>query len=264
MVIGVDPIIVSLGPVAIRWFGVLALLGLGVGLGLTLRAARAIGIPGERVLDAAAWSIPVGVLSARAAHVMGAWEYYFTRPAEIWQITLGGLSLWGGLVGGSVAAAIALRRDPLSRARIADAASPGLALGIAIGQVGRFLNGDGQGLPTNLPWGTRYTHELSAVPDFGVPRHPAQVYDGIVALLVFALLLRLPRTGPIGVRFWTFLALYGGARVALGGVRLEPAFLFGLQEEQLIALFAAIFAVVQVLRAWRAARASPRLALLDP
>src|SRR5919204_3819280 len=144
MVIGVDPIIVSLGPLAIRWFGVLALLGLGGGLGLTLRAARAIGIPSERVLDAAAWSIPVGVLCARAIHVLGAWEYYFTQPAEIWQFTLGGLSLWGGLVGGSVAAAIVLRRDPLMRARIADAAAPGMALGIAIGQFGSFLNGDGQ------------------------------------------------------------------------------------------------------------------------
>jgi phosphatidylglycerol:prolipoprotein diacylglycerol transferase len=263
MVIDVDPIVISLGPLAIRWFGVLALLGLGVGSGLTLGVARASGIPNERVLDAAAWSIPVGVLSARALHVLSAWEYYFTKPAEIWQVTLGGLSLWGGLVGGSIAAALALRRDPLVRARIADAAAPGLALGIAIGQVGSFLNGDGQGVPADLPWGTRYTHELSAVPDFGVLRHPTQVYDGIVALLLFALLVLLPRTALPGLRFWTFLALYGGARVALGAVRLEPAFLFGLQLDQLVALLAVIFAVMQALGARRVARAAPRLALLD-
>jgi phosphatidylglycerol:prolipoprotein diacylglycerol transferase len=256
MVIGVDPVLVALGPVAIRWSGVLALLGLAVGLGLTLRTARATGIPGERVLDAAAWSIPVGVLGARALHALGEWEYYLTRPADIWPVTLSGLSLWGGLVGGALVGARVLRRDPLLRARIADAAAPGLALGIAIGRVGSFLDGAGQGLPTDLPWGTRYTNELSAVPDFGVPRHPAQVYEGAVALVVFGLLLLLPRTAPTGLRFWTFLAFLGGARIALGGLRLEPAFLFGLQLEQLIALLALVFAVAQAVGARRPVRRS--------
>ncbi|HYW89535.1 MAG TPA: prolipoprotein diacylglyceryl transferase family protein, partial [Chloroflexota bacterium] len=92
--------------------------------------------------------------------------------------------------------------------------------------------------------------------DFGVARHPAQVYDALIALALFALLKALPQSLPAGTRLATFLVLYGLGRVILGQVRLDPAFLFGLQIEQLLALGCVAFGVglglQPLLRRWTA------------
>src|SRR5258707_1231401 len=112
MTIPFDPILVGFGTLALRWFGVLALVGLGLALWRTLQALE--GEPRARAaaLDALAWALPVGVLMARVVHVLGWWDYYFTHTGEIWQLGLGGLSLWGGLVGGGAVALARLRAEP--------------------------------------------------------------------------------------------------------------------------------------------------------
>jgi phosphatidylglycerol:prolipoprotein diacylglycerol transferase len=243
--IGWTPVVVSLGPVEVRWLSLLVLAGLGLGIWGTLREARARRLPRGRVLDALAWAIPVGVISAWLVHLLGWWDSYLTRPADILRLSPDTLSLWGGLVGGGLVAAAALGHDPGRRTRIFDVAVPWAALGIAVGRLGMFVDGLGQGLPTDLPWATRYTNPLSSTPDFGVPRHPAQLYDGLVALTLFVLLRAAAGRMPDGSRLWLGVAGYGLARVALGAVRLEPAFLFGVQIEQMIAAACVALAVTR-------------------
>ena len=247
MIISLDPVLVAAGPLVVRWGNLLALVGLALGIWLMLRRARALGIARQPILRALAWAIPAGVLTARLVHLLGWWDYYLTRPVDIWRLSPDGLSLWGGLVGGGLVAAASLRHAPERRARILDAAAPGVALGIAVGRLGMFLDGAGQGLPSDLPWATRYSSPFSATPDFGVPRHPAQLYDGLFALGMF-LLLELLWRGRLahGRRLWLFMVLYGLARVALGLVRLDPPFLLGLQIEQLIALGCVAVGVLQL------------------
>jgi prolipoprotein diacylglyceryltransferase len=239
--LGFDPVLVQFGSWAVRPFGLLSFIGVAISVWLTVRQAT----KDERrhVLRAAAWALPVGVLTAHVVHVLGWWDYYLMRPGEIWQLGISDLSLWGGLVGGGVIAASVLRRDRARRRRIFDLATTNLALGVAIGRLGAFLEGAGQGVPSDLPWATQYTSRLAATPDFGVPRHPAQVYDGLVAAALFLTLTKLRSRLPAGVTSAVFLTLYGGARVALGSVRAEPPFLFGLQIEQLLALGAIVVGI---------------------
>jgi phosphatidylglycerol---prolipoprotein diacylglyceryl transferase len=249
MVIWTPPELLRLGPLAIGPFGLAALLGLTLGLWLGLRRAAAAGLPRAPLLDAAAWVIPIGVLGARLVFVLGSWDQFFTDAASIWQLPLTGLSLWGGLVSGGLAASAYLGARGIDRARVADAVAPGLALGILVGRIGEFFQGVGQGTASTLPWATRYTSPLSGTPDFGLPRHPAQLYDAAVALALLAFLAWSSRLSlPAGARFWLFLGVYGAARVALGPVQLEPPFLFGLQIDQLLAGGAALVAAVQLAR----------------
>jgi phosphatidylglycerol:prolipoprotein diacylglycerol transferase len=236
--IGLSPIVVDFGPVAIRWAGLFGLLGLGLAVWLTIRQAQRAGVRAARssVLDALAWGLPLGIVTARLVHLLGWWDYYLTRSAELWQAPhIDGLALWGGLVGGALIVAARLRRDPTRRRRVLDAAAPAALIGIAVGRLGEFLEGQGQGVPTDLPWGTQYSDPLAATPDFGLMRHPAQLYDALAALLIAVVVLRVPRSLSPGTRAALALVLYGAVRIALGGVRLEPAFLFGLQLEQLLA-----------------------------
>jgi phosphatidylglycerol:prolipoprotein diacylglycerol transferase len=181
-------------------------------------------------------------------HVLGYWDYYFTNTSQLWQLNIDGLSLWGGLLGGALVAAARLKRDPLRRRKILDAVAPYVAVGLAVGRVGEFLDGHGQGLPSGLAWATQYASRLAATPDFGVPRHPAQLYDALLALALFGLLRLMPTYAPAGTRSAAFLVLYGCGRLLLGAVRLDPAFLFGLQIEQLLAIGAVGFGVVYGIR----------------
>jgi phosphatidylglycerol:prolipoprotein diacylglycerol transferase len=248
MIVAIDPIVASIGPLAVRWFGLLALLGLGLATWLSLRGLARQHLSRRAALDALAWALPAGILVGRLVHVLGWWDYYFTHTAEIWQLNLDGLSLWGGLLGGLAIGFARLRRDPLRRRRILDVVAPNLALGIAVGRMGAFLDGHGQGLPTDLAWATQYANRLAATPDFGVPRHPAQVYDALIALAVWAVLLVLPRRLPAGSRMALFFVLYGAGRLMLGAVRLDPSFLFGLQIEQLLAIGGVAFGLAYGVR----------------
>ncbi len=247
MSLGFDPIVVAIGPLAVRWFGLLALVGLGVGVYVTLRQASFYGVERSAILAALPWALPVGVLSARFVHVVGWWDYYLIRPAEIWQLGIDGLSLWGGLAGGACAAFLALRRQSGMRKRAFDTAALGVAIAIAVGRLGAFLDGHGQGVPSDLPWATFYTHPLAATPDFGVPRHPVQLYDGLLCVAIAALLARVP----LGWRAATFGSLYAAARVTMSGFYLDSAFLFGWQIEQIVAAGVGAGAILLGLRSVR-------------
>ncbi|HEY3058149.1 MAG TPA: prolipoprotein diacylglyceryl transferase family protein [Chloroflexota bacterium] len=229
IVIPFDPLVVHVGPWAVRLFGVLAVAGLGAASWFTLRQLD--DNDRRRALRAIAWAIPVGVLSARAADILTWWDYYLLHLQDLPRLSPDGLLLWGGLVGGGLVASAALRHDPARRARIFNAAAPGVALGIAIGRFGQLLDGFGQGLPSSLVWATQYSSRLMATPDFGVPRHPVQIYDGLIALgLYFALRQLRPEW-----RAATFLIAYAAAGLALAPLKIEPPFLFGLRIEQLLA-----------------------------
>jgi len=255
VLIAIDPVVVAVGPLAVRWFGLLALAGLGLAVWRSVRELERAGLPRRPALDALAWALPSGLLVARLVHVLGWWDYYLTHASELWQLPIDGLSLWGGLCGGGVIAVARLRskRDPARWRRILDVVAPNVALGIVVGRLGAFLDGHGQGIPSDLPWATQYASRLAATPDFGVSRQPAQLYDALVAMLVFAVVSTLPRGWPAGSRAALGCGLYGTARLLLGAVRLDPPFLFGLQVEQLLALggvgFGAWYGVRPVLAA---------------
>jgi phosphatidylglycerol---prolipoprotein diacylglyceryl transferase len=255
VILPINPVLVAFGPLAVRWFGLLALLGLGLAVWLSLRDLERARLSPRVALDALAWALPIGLLVGRLVYVLGWWDYYLMHAAELGQLDVADLSLWGGLLGGMAIAAARLKRDPLRRRRIFDVVAPNAALGIAVGRLGAFLDGHGQGLPSALPWATMYASPRAASPDFGVPRHPAQLYDALVALALFAVLRSLPRGLPAGVRVAGFLMLYGTAGVGLGAVRIDPAFLFGLQIEQLLAIGAAAFGLFYGVRPLLAVRA---------
>jgi phosphatidylglycerol---prolipoprotein diacylglyceryl transferase len=250
VVIALDPILLNVGPLAVRWFGLLALLGLGLAVWLSLREIQRQALPRAMALDALAWGVPAGLLTARLVYVLGWWDYYLTHGNELWQLNLDGLSLWGGLVGGTLIAAARLGRGGnwRRRRRIFDAVAPGVALGIAIGRLGAFVDGHGQGMPSALPWATQYTNRLASTPDFGVPRHPAQLYDGLVALALWLVASHLPSRLPAGTRLVVFAGTYATARLALGAVRLDPPFVLGLQVEQVLALGVLVGSLTYALR----------------
>lgn len=241
MTIAFDPILLVLGPVAVRPFGLLSLLGMLVGVVAAARAATRAGIPKRWVMDALVWGLPAGIVCGRAVAVLASWEYYLGHAAEIARVGVAEVSLAGALWGGGLVGLARLRAHrPQSqasvggRAGLMDVAAPGVLVAVAIGQVGALLEGAGQGRPADLAWATLYTSPLSAAPDLGVPRHPVQLYTTVAALLVWLVVQRVPLSWPNGSRGNLAVALGGAVWLALGAVRLEPSFLFGIGLEELL------------------------------
>jgi phosphatidylglycerol:prolipoprotein diacylglycerol transferase len=242
-----EPVLGRLGPFTIRWFGLLLLLGVAIGVLLTYRRAASSGTTGPIVVDAASWALPLGLIGSRFLHVIANWEYYATHPAVLLDLGSGGLDAWGALLTGALAAFLFCRARGVSFRALGDAAAPGLLVAELFGRIGSFVNGDGQGRPTSLPWGTLYLSNNALTPDFGVPRHPAQLYQGFADLAILAVLWSSRKVAlPIGSRFWIAAGLYGLSRVVIGTVRVEPSLLLGLRAGQLIGLIVVVFATIAV------------------
>ena len=259
MLLEVEPVLVRWGSMNIRWYSVLLIVALVVGGGLAVRRAIGGAVPTVTVaFDLLSWVLVAGLIGARLLHLLEHWQFYASRPAAMLDLGNGGLSAWGALIFGGTALALQARQRGLSLARLADAAAPALTVGDAVAQLGCLLNGDGQGLPAELPWATRYRSIDAMSPDFGVARHPCQIYQFITDLLIFGL-LGLLRATPLapGTRFCIWLGLYGLSRVVIGTVRLDPPLLLDLQLAQLLGLAAIAVAAAVLLRmATRPARST--------
>lgn len=250
----IDPVLFTAGPVTVRWYGVAMFVAILVGVALALREAGRRGYSRESVLYVALWAVPFGILGARLLHVIDAWEYYATQPLQIPNMYQGGLSLYGGLLGGLAGGALAARRRGILSWELLDIAAPSMILGQAIGRVGCFINGDHQGSPTTLPWATSYVHPNSTALD-SVARHPTQLYELTYDLAVFGLLLLLRgRLKWHGALFALYAALYSLGRFWISALRVDPHLLLGLREAQLVSAAILLIAVpIMILLQRRAA-----------
>ena len=221
-----NPIAVTLGPFAIRWYGLAYLAGF-VCAGLVMRAlARRwrLDISGDDVVSVMI-GIAFGVIvGARLFYVLfyGA-GYYLAHPLEVFATWDGGMSFHGGLVGAIVGGYVVSRSLRISFATICDLAACGAPVGLFFGRCANFINGELWGKETSLPWGVMFSDTGGGT----VYRHPSQLYEALleaVVLLVIMLVLsrkRPPR--PQGSFIGTFLACYGVFRFLIEFVRLPDA-----------------------------------------
>jgi phosphatidylglycerol:prolipoprotein diacylglycerol transferase len=245
------PTFLRIGSFEITSFGVLVALGALAGMVLFQRELRRAGLPGDAVNAAVA-----GVLGGLAgAKLIWAIEFRDTAPFLDLLLSRGGLSWFGGFAGGLIAGLATLRGYGVPLVRGLAAASPGLAIGHAIGRVGCFLVGDDYGRPSDLPWAVAFPRGL---PPTDVPVHPTQLYEAIPLAALAWLLLRWRRQGtPDPVVLGRYLALAGALRFAIEFVRVNAPVLGPLTLAQ---LWSAALLVSGILIAIRAPRMSrPRV-----
>lgn len=190
------PIFVQIGPLVIRYYGLMYVISFVLGYFLVRAEARRRGLfaKPEDVLDLFLVTIPLGIVFARLYYVAFQWDWYRANPWEIFQLWHGGLAIHGGILGGVLGLLIVSRWKRVPFWRLADAVVPALVLGQVLGRIGNFLNGDAFGTPTNLPWGVVFPRTSPAGAAYpGVPLHPAMLYEAVGNLLIFGLLLWLRR-----------------------------------------------------------------------
>lgn len=169
------PTFFRIGEFEVTSFGVLVAVGALVGLWMFQRELARSGLP-ESGVDAAVAGVLGGLLGAK---VLWTIEHAGEAPFLDLLLSRGGMSWFGGLLGGVAAGSLMLRRRRIPWVAGLSAATPALAAGHAIGRIGCFLVGDDYGRPTSLPWGVAFPEGL---PPIDVPVHPTQLYEA--ALLV--------------------------------------------------------------------------------
>lgn len=214
----IDPIIFSVGPLAVRWYGMMYLLGFVCAYFMMGHIARLRGYPlgKEQISDLLFYGVIGVVVGGRLGYTLFYNPaYYLSRPLEIFYVWEGGMSFHGGLIGVIIVLLLFARKRGYSLLMIADLVVSAVPIGLGFGRIGNFINGELWGRPTDLPWGMVFP---GAGPQ---PRHPSQLYEaaleGLLLLLLLYVLHRL-KVRP-GVVAFSFLSGYGVLRFLVEFVR---------------------------------------------
>jgi phosphatidylglycerol:prolipoprotein diacylglycerol transferase len=227
-----------------------------------MREARRLGIDEDRIVNVILVVLVASVLGARALYVMEHVQEFRREWGSVIALWQGGLTLYGGIIAGTIGGLIAAKRFGLPMWTVADALTPALALGTAFGRVGCFLNGCCYGRPTTLPWGVHFPPDSFAGLEFGnAAVHPAQLYFALAGFALFAFAWTMRRKFAVpGTLFWTFIILFALIRIPLDFTRVyEPEATvlrgpgFAITESQVTSVAIALFGLLMILRLRRTA-----------
>lgn len=259
-----------LGPVPIRGYAMLILLGIVVGLLVADRRWQARGGRAGTVYDVALWAIPLGIVGARLYHVLTDWPTYFgdgglgfIAALKIWE---GGLGIWGAVAGGFLGGAIACRRRGIPLSHFADAVAPAIVLAQAIGRWGNWVNQELFGRPTDVPWAVQIDPESrpAGFEEFAT-FHPTFLYESLWNLGVFAVLLWADRRWRLGHGrvFALYVMLYTVGRLWIELLRIDTAsIVLGLRVNVWTSVL--VFAGALAYFVWSARRRPGRLEYTEP
>ncbi len=237
----IDPIIVQLGPLAMRWYGLMYLFGFVALWWLGRQRARQVHTPLtiSHIEDLVFYCALGTVLGGRIGYVLFyASDRWLADPLVLLRIWEGGMSFHGGLLGVLSALILFSRHYRLRVWQVTDFVAPMVPLGLFFGRIGNFINGELWGAPTSVSWGmqvacaNRYdlcVNKLQLPPDtlLTPPLHPSQLYEAVLEGLVLFVLLwwysARPRTAPAVSGL--FLLGYGSFRFAVEWVRLPDSHL---------------------------------------
>jgi len=233
-----DPIIVQLGPAALRWYGLMYLLGFVAAWWLARRRASAVGvIKPEQVDDLIFYGALGVILGGRLGYIFFYnFDQWLADPLVLLRVWEGGMAFHGGLLGVIFAMALTARRLQLRFFEVADFVAPLVPLGLLAGRVGNFINGELWGGVTDAAWGIQVKCAehlnlcmnklgLPADTELSPPLHPSQLYEAALEGLVLFLLLWWFSSKPraVGAVSGLFLIGYGAMRFIVEFVRMPDA-----------------------------------------
>ncbi len=240
----IDPIAISVGPFAIRWYALAYIVGLILGWRYCLWVAKRPPAVASAIAidDFLVWATLGVVLGGRSGYVLFYKPHeYFQNPIEIVQLWHGGMSFHGGALGVLIAMWLFCRQRSLSFLAFADIITAAVPIGLFFGRVANFINGELWGRPTDVPWAMVFPS-----PEAGpMPRHPSQLYEaGLEGLVLFLILFALLRWTDIrerpGALSGVFLIGYAVARIFVEFFREPDSFMgflwFGATMGQLLSI----------------------------
>lgn len=240
------PIIMQLGPLTIRWYGLLTAISFLIALYMMRKlllhkqeqigpSYSLIGFDDDMLSNYAITILVSALVGARLWFVLLNFDYFVNNPVEIPQIWLGGQSIQGGITGAALATVILYRKYTWDLLALLASVVP---LGQAIGRWGNFFNEEAFGSVTELPWKLYISHT-------GLYHHPTFLYESLWNLMVFGMMMfinyRLNWTAPriIG----SYLVLYSAGRLMIEALRMDSLLLFGMPAASVISVITIVIGI---------------------
>ena len=247
---GIQSTGLTLGGLSVRWYGLLIVAGMLLGILLASLRERRLGLPRETAVDLALWGIPAAIVGARLYYVIFSWESYADNPVSALYIWEGGLAIYGGLIGGLAAGLIYARVKRLNFLKLADLAAPSFALGQAVGRWGNFFNQEAYGIPVASER-LRFFPVAVRIEADGLWHYATFFYESLWCLVIVLTLLLLERRGRLkrpGDVFFGYVLMYGLERALVEGLRTDSLYLGPVRVSQALSLIAAGAALIALLR----------------
>lgn len=250
MLLTLNPIALELGPIQIRWYGVIIAVGILLGYLLAQRETEKKHFPENTLIDIVISSVISGIICARIYYVVFEWSYYKEHLSEIPMIMNGGIAIHGGLIGALGMAYFLTRKKHVSFFQLGDIAAPSIILGQAIGRWGNFMNQEAHGGEVS-----RSFLEQLHIPEFiinnmkidGVYYHPTFLYESIWNFTGFVILLLLRKHLKIGQTLLSYAIWYSIGRFFIEGMRTDSLM---LTEQLRIAQMISITIIIAALAIW--------------
>ncbi len=215
-------------------YGLLISLGIGLGVWLCSRQEERLGLPKDTAVDFALWVIPAAIIGARLYYVAFQWEAYRDDLSRVFRVWEGGMAIYGGVIGGAVAALLYAKIKKRPFGALADMTAPALILGQAIGRWGNFVNREAYGRAITTPALQFFPIAVNIAGEW----HMATFfYESAWNFLGFWVLwLNRKKTTAPGNLFLLYLCWYGLGRAVIEGLRTDSLMLGSLRVSQMLSL----------------------------
>ncbi len=245
----ISPIIFKLGPLELRWYGLMYVIGFMLAYFIIRYESKRKGLKysEDDLYDFIFFLILGVIIGGRIGYVLFYnFSWYLSHPAEIIMINKGGMSFHGGLIGTILAAYLFCKKRKLNFYEMVDMGALAGSIGLGFGRIGNFINGElyGREAAPDYPFSMIFPTDPT-----GLPRHPSQLYESFFeGFLMFTILFLVSRKKrKPGIIFWSFIMLYGffrffieftrepdaqlglfGGVISMGQILCLPMFLTGL------------------------------------
>ncbi|MBN2142627.1 prolipoprotein diacylglyceryl transferase [Candidatus Woesearchaeota archaeon] len=235
----INPVFLELGPLQIRYYGLVYAIGFLVAYFLLYRIAKQGKIKNldeERADQLILYMIIGGIVGGRLAHFLFYnFQLLISHPLEIFLIWHGGMSFHGGIIGMALAIWLFARRNHIKFYKIADIVVLPAAFFLIFGRIANFINSELVGVvadPARVPWCVKFP-----VVDDNC-RHPSQLYEAGKNAVIFTMLLLMSVKGKFkdGVLFWTFVLMYGSLRFIINFWRQDDILFLGISTGQFLSI----------------------------
>ena len=236
-----NPVLFSIGFFSIRWYSVLILIGVIIGIGLLILEAKRFKINSDFIINLSFYTVIFGIIGARFYYVLFNFEQYKDNIIDVFKIWNGGLAIHGGMIAGLITIIIYCKNHDVRPLKVLSMAVPSVLIAQAIGRWGNFFNGEAHGAATTV-----VKLKSALVPDFvikgmnigGFYYQPTFYYESIWCLLGFILLIYLRRKKYLktGTPLWTYFMWYGTGRLIIESMRTDSLMLGGFKVAQLISI----------------------------
>jgi phosphatidylglycerol:prolipoprotein diacylglycerol transferase len=251
------PVLIEIGPFEIRYYSLMYLLAITIGIFLLRQevARKGIALSKDDVINLVLFSVFGGIICARLYYVAFNWDYYSAHIKDIPAIWKGGLASHGGFIGGFIVAYLYLRHYKVPIWKIGDSILPIVVLGEAFVRFGNFMNGEAHGMPTTMPWGIVFPQGSTAGAEFpNTPVHPTMLYQlfyNLMAFFVvwFGLRKKEYKDGFVAA---VIVIVYSIGRFFIEGMRADSLYLgpFRVAQIMSVALISAMTYIILSKRLW--------------